>query len=240
MDNNMPELIKIVESKDGERAVSARELHLFLESKRDFSSWIKDRIVKYGLMENIDYQVLHYDYLGNLLNIRHNKFGESGNQYVSKLEYVLSIDAAKELSMVEGNEKGKEARRYFIACEKIALEKKASYSPAELLLHSAQILLEQERRTRAIENKVNQIEERTITDLKHSTVVAYITRNNISIDFKRYSVIGAKASRLCKKRGLQISKVNDVRFGTVNVYPDEILDEVFATENNLLKSKKND
>ena len=67
-----------------------------------------------------------------------------------------------------------------------------------------------------------------------------ITLNNISIDFKRYSVIGAKASRLCKKRGLQISKVNDVRFGTVNVYPDEILDEVFATENNLLKAKKND
>lgn len=85
---------------------------------------------------------------------------------------------------------------------------------------------------------MNQIEERTITDLKHSTVVAYVTRNKICLDFKRYSVIGAKASRLCKKRGLQISKVNDVRFGTVNVYSDEILDEVFATENNQFKSKE--
>lgn len=85
---------------------------------------MKDRIVKYGLIENIDYQALHYDYLGNLLNIRRDKFGESENQHVSKIEYVLSIDAAKELSMVEGNEKGKEARRYFITCEKIALEKK--------------------------------------------------------------------------------------------------------------------
>ena len=234
----MSELIKIIEKEDGRRAVSARELHLFLESKRDFSSWMKDRIVKYGLIENIDYQVLHYDYLGNLLNIRRDKIGESGNQHVSKIEYVLSIDTAKELSMVEGNEKGKEARRYFIACEKIALEKKTSYSPAELLLHSAQILLEQERRTKAIENKVNQIEERTITDLRHSTVVAYVTRNKICLEFKRYSVIGGKASRLCKKRGFHISKVNDVRFGTVNVYPDEILDEVFATENNQLKSKK--
>ena len=234
----MSELIKIIEKEDGRRTVSARELHLFLESKRDFSHWMKDRIVKYGLIENIDYQVLHYDYLGNLLNIRRDKFVESENQHVSKIEYVLSIDAAKELSMVEGNEKGKEARRYFIACEKIALEKKTSYSPAELLLHSAQILLEQERRTKAIENKVNQIEERTITDLKHSTVVAYVTRNKICLDFKRYSVIGGKASRLCKKRGLHISKVNDVRFGTVNVYPDEILDEVFATENNQFKSKE--
>lgn len=234
----MMELIKITEGEDGRRAVSARELHLFLGSKRDFSSWMKDRIVKYGLIESFDYQVLRYDYLGNLLNINHPELGESDSQHVSKIEYVLSIDAAKELSMVEGNEKGKEARRYFIACEKIALEKKASYSPAEHLLYSAQILLEQERRTKAIENKVNQIEERTITDLKHSTVVAYVTRNKICLDLKRFSVIGGKASRLCKKRGLHISKVNDVRFGTVNVYPDEILDEIFATENELIKSNE--
>lgn len=236
----MTELIKITERENGQKAVSARELHQFLESKRDFSNWIKDRIEKYDLMENVDYQILYYDYQGKMLNIRLNKNGESEYQRVRKIEYALSVDAAKELSMVEGNEKGKEARRYFIACEKIALEKKASYSPAEHLLYSAQILLEQERRTKAIENKVNQIEERTITDLKHSTVVAYITRNKISLDFKRYSVIGGKASRLCKKRGLQISKVNDVRFGTVNVYPDEILDEVFAIEFNQPKSKKND
>lgn len=235
----MMELIKITEGEDGRRAVSARELHAFLGSKRDFSNWFKYRVEQYDLVENIDYQIFRYDYQGNLLqHCGVAKFGETDTHRVSKIEYALSVDAAKELSMVEGNEKGKEARRYFIVCEKIALEKKTSYSPAELFLHSAQLYLEQERRTRAIENKVNQIEERTITDLKHSTVVAYITRNNISIDFKRYSVIGAKASRLCKKRGCHISKVNDVRFGTVNVYPDEILDEVFATEFKQLKSKE--
>lgn len=229
MSNNMIELIKIIEKEDGRRAVSARELHLFLESKQEFSNWFKNRVEKYELIENVDFV--------RLINLSSENHGRGGQ---NKIEYAISIDAAKELSMVEGNEKGKEARRYFIACEKIAREKKTSYSPAELLLYSAQILLEQERRTKAIENKVNQIEERTITDLKHSTVVAYVTRNKICLDFKRYSVIGGKASRLCKKRGFQISKVNDVRFGTVNVYPDEILDEVFATEKNVLKSKKND
>ena len=55
-----------------------------------------------------------YDYQGNLLH----KNMESDNQRVSKIEYALSIDMAKELSMVERNEKGKQARRYFIACEK--------------------------------------------------------------------------------------------------------------------------
>ena len=238
MDNNIPELIKITEIEDGKRAVSARELHQFLESKRDFSNWFKYRIEKYGLVENTDYQILRYDYQGNLLIVKDANFGESDNQRVSKIEYALSVDAAKELSMVEGNEKGKEARRYFIACEKIAREKPLALSPTELLLHSAQILLEQERRTKAIENKVNQIEERTLTDLKHSIVVAYVTRNNISLNLSRYSAIGAKASRLCKKRGIHISKINDIRFGTVNVYPDEILDEVFSTENNQPKSKR--
>ena len=50
----MNELIKITEN-NGRRAVSARELHEFLESKQDFSTWIKNRIEKYDLVENVDY-----------------------------------------------------------------------------------------------------------------------------------------------------------------------------------------
>ena len=49
------ELIKITE-QNGKKAVSARELHAFLESKRDFSNWIKDRIEKYGFIEGVDFQ----------------------------------------------------------------------------------------------------------------------------------------------------------------------------------------
>lgn len=100
---NVGALIPISE-KNGKQAVSARDLHSFLESKRDFSNWIKDRIEKYDLVENEDYVVF-------------NKFGENPNGGRPLIEYALTIDAAKELSMVEGNEKGKLARRYFIACE---------------------------------------------------------------------------------------------------------------------------
>lgn len=100
----MNELIKITE-QNGKKAVSARDLHEFLESKRDFSNWIKDRIEKYDLVENLDYVVF-------------NNFGENPKGGRPLTEYALSVDAAKELSMVEGNEKGKQARRYFIACEK--------------------------------------------------------------------------------------------------------------------------
>jgi len=100
----MNEIIKITEY-DGRKVASARELHYFLESKQDFSTWIKGRIQKYDLIENEDYVLLH-------------NFVEqvSGGKY--QIEYALTLDAAKELSMVEGNAKGKQARKYFIECEK--------------------------------------------------------------------------------------------------------------------------
>jgi len=103
-ENNGYSLIRI-DNNNGQQAVSARELHTFLGSKQDFSTWIKNRIEKYGFIENQDFEVLH-------------KFMEqvSGGKHL--IEYVLSLDCAKEIAMVEGNEKGKQARRYFIECEK--------------------------------------------------------------------------------------------------------------------------
>lgn len=99
----MEELIKITE-KDGKKAVSARELHRFLGSRKDFSSWVKDRITKYGLIENQDYIVF-------------TEIGENPKGGRPLTEYALTLDCAKELSMVEANDKGQQARQYFIACE---------------------------------------------------------------------------------------------------------------------------
>ncbi|MFJ1323230.1 antA/AntB antirepressor family protein [Capnocytophaga canis] len=95
----MEGLIKITEQK-GQKVVSARELHKFIDSKQEFANWIKNRIEKYGFEEGADYEILHFDYLGNLLNIRPDKFIRSENQRVAKTDYVLTIDTAKELSMV--------------------------------------------------------------------------------------------------------------------------------------------
>ena len=115
------ELIKIETTSDGKRAVSARELHKFLGSKQDFSNWIKNRIEKYDFVENQDYRKVYFDVEGNLLNISLNNNIETENQRIMnayKIEYVLSIETAKELCMIENNEQGRKARRYFIECEK--------------------------------------------------------------------------------------------------------------------------
>nr|DAN46736.1 MAG TPA: KilAC domain protein [Caudoviricetes sp.] len=101
----MTELIKITTNESGNQVVSARELHEFLESKQEFANWIKNRIDKYGFVENQDFEVFD-----NFIN------NPNGGRPLK--EYALTIDTAKELAMVEGNEKGRQARRYFIECEK--------------------------------------------------------------------------------------------------------------------------
>lgn len=102
------ELIKttgITLNGDSITAVNARDLWKFLESKQDFSTWIKRRIEKYDFIEGQDY-LLH-------------KFVEqlpSGAKHC--IEYLISLDMAKELAMVENNERGRQARQYFIEVEK--------------------------------------------------------------------------------------------------------------------------
>jgi len=89
--------------------VDARVLHAFLEVGRDFSNWIKRRIDEYQFAENQDYLLA--------------KSGEQvphqgGLRTVSRIDYFLTIDMAKELAMVERTAKGRQARRYFLDCER--------------------------------------------------------------------------------------------------------------------------
>ena len=110
----MNQLIKITE-KEGKQLVSARELHEFLESGQDFTTWIKNRIEKYGFVENEDF-TLH-------------KF-MAGKAW--KHDYAITVEMAKELSMVENNEKGSQARKYFIQCEKELKENVQALNTSEL------------------------------------------------------------------------------------------------------------
>lgn len=108
----MNELIKIEThniANNSVNAVNARDLHNLLEVGRDFSSWVKGRIDKYGFVENLDYVIIQ--------NLSSPVSGSSkARQQVIK-DYYISLDMAKELCMVENNDKGREIRRYFIECE---------------------------------------------------------------------------------------------------------------------------
>ena len=101
----MNELIKIEKNSVGGdliETVNARELHSFLEVQTRYNDWIKNRISEYSFVEESDF---------------YSFFSKSSGGRPSK-EYAISIGMAKELAMVERNEKGREARQYFIECEK--------------------------------------------------------------------------------------------------------------------------
>lgn len=100
---------------------SARDLHAYLESGREFSHWIKFRINQYEFEEGVDFAVIKSvdgPSFGSATENTVAKKGVPQNTGVAAIEYYISIDMAKELSMVENNAKGREARKYFIAAEK--------------------------------------------------------------------------------------------------------------------------
>jgi len=98
----------------------ARTLHAFLEVGKDFTNWIKDRIAKYQFVENQDFAVCSPNSASKGTEMFTNSASKRGGH--NRMDYHLTLDMAKELSMVENNEKGRQARRYFIECERRALE----------------------------------------------------------------------------------------------------------------------
>ena len=102
--NKLFSLVNNTVNGEAIQTVSARELHEFLEVKSRFNDWINNRIEEYEFIENQDFVT----FTKNLVKGR------------PSIEYHISLDMAKELSMVERNDKGKQARLYFIECERKA------------------------------------------------------------------------------------------------------------------------
>jgi anti-repressor protein len=87
--------------------INARRLHEWLGVGRDFTNWITGRLAEYGFAEGVDFVCSPIP--------ASEKFGRGGH---NKTDYHITLDVAKELAMVERNEKGREARQHFIECEK--------------------------------------------------------------------------------------------------------------------------
>ena len=140
------ELIKIIE-REGRQLVSGRELHEFLEIGTKYKDWFR-RMVEYGFEEEIDFIRVAQKRATNNLK----------NPVTTVIDHAISIDMAKEISMIQRTEKGKAARQYFINCEKKLKEVK-KLSPMELMELQFKALKEQEEKIIQVENKVDKLEE---------------------------------------------------------------------------------
>ena len=140
------ELIKIIE-REGRQLVSGRELHEFLEIRTKYKDWFR-RMFEYGFEEEIDFIRVAQKRATNNLK----------NPVTTVIDHAISIDMAKEISMIQRTEKGKIARQYFINCEKKLKEVK-KLSPMELMELQFKVLKEQKEKISQVENRVYKLEE---------------------------------------------------------------------------------
>lgn len=117
----MNQLIETSTNDTGEIIVSGRELHEFLESSERYSKWF-ERVLGYGFAEGVDYTP-------------YQKVHPQNHQEIT--DHVLKIDMAKEISMIQRNEKGKQARQYFIEVEKRYKQQSPQFSSLEVALQAA-------------------------------------------------------------------------------------------------------
>lgn len=103
----MNNLIPISYDNPERPTVSGRELHDFLEVGADYRHWFP-RMCEYGFTEGEDFNSVKIDRVQN-----------EGGRMVSRTldDHQLTIPMAKELCMIQRNERGKQARQYFLAVE---------------------------------------------------------------------------------------------------------------------------
>lgn len=232
MDN---QIIKINTDTEGKQTVDARELHSFLEIETPFNKWIDRRIKEYEFIINSDFCTFLSE--------------SSGGRPAT--EYHISIDMAKELSMVERNEKGKQARQYFISMEKVAKEVAKSLTPEEQLLSQVKMLaqsiemsIETKRKQQELELaqkalvtshiehdvRLDRIEARIQDDPAYFAVTGYANIHGLKVTDKDAQYIGKLATKISNEWGVRIGKVRHGRWGLVNSYHESVLEYVFNEE----------
>ena len=184
----MTNIIKVTKSEIGNaelNSVNARDIHNYLQVNSKFADWIKRAISKYDFKENIDYTVL--------------KNEKKLNDGVCRpfTDYIVTMDMAKELAMLENNPKGRETRKYFINCEKelqksspyAALQEIATFQKRQLeqLQGMGDILINQQVQISNLANIVVNLSKQNscdITQNEQSNKKVIKNKDAISIDFK--------------------------------------------------------
>ncbi|HLS30284.1 MAG TPA: phage antirepressor KilAC domain-containing protein [Flavobacteriaceae bacterium] len=164
------ELINLQEQDDGTIAVSGRELHEFLEIGTQYTKWF-DRMTEYGFEKNVDYGA-----------ISQKRLTAQGNS-TTYIDHVLTIDMAKEVSMIQRNEKGKLARRYFIEVEK------AWNSPEMIMKRALQIA----------DRKIEDLQTQIATD-KPKVLFAD------AVDASHTTILVGELAKLIKQNGVDIGQ----------------------------------
>lgn len=167
------ELVPVYITSTGEKVVYGTGLHKVLQVKSNYTTWIERRFNDIDAIENEDYETCFPKL----------ESGIHGGQ--NKKDHIIKLDTAKEMAMLERNEKGKEVRRYFIQVEKKYKEQTQQASRTmtvqELIQLLAQGTVELEGKINAVDKDLQEfkrdmpilgMEADQITEAVHDTCVA--------------------------------------------------------------------
>ncbi len=200
----MQELIKVQE-EGGQQRVSARELYEFLSPATHFKDWI-ERMFEYDMGDEQERR----SFLSTLPS------GQKGK------DYLLTLETAKEIAMLQRSEKGKVARKYFIACEKKlkAIASTPSYlldNPAErarrwAVEYEEKIALENKRAVLATKNE--KLETQLDELLQWVSIIKVARHNKVDEKCFNWRTLKKKSIEL----GVAIKKAESPRYKFQNLY----------------------
>lgn len=163
-------LINLHEQEDGSVVVFGRDLHEFLEITERYNSWF-ERMLQYGFSNGIDYTSV-------------KSFTLVNNGAQRKIDnHVMTIDMAKEVSMIQRNDKGKQARQYFIQIER-------AWNSPEMIMKRA--LEFADMRVKELENKFEEAKPR----------IAF----SQAVEASKQSILIGELSKLIKQNGVDIGQ----------------------------------
>lgn len=195
------ELVPVYVTSTGEKVVYGTELHEVLGVKSKFADWVKNRLEDCEAVENTDFEAF-------------SKNLENGGRIK---EYLIKLDTAKEMAMLERNEKGKQVRRYFISVEKKYKEQAKRLTVSEQIRIIAQGTVE-------LEQKIDSV-KRELDDFKQDMPLLAVECDRITIAVHKRGVdaLGGKDSNAYKDDSLRKKVYQDIyrelkrQFG-VNTY----------------------
>lgn len=168
--NEVQQLFNLKRNEDGTVAVSGRELHKGLEIETQYTKWI-NRMIDYGFEENIDF-----------ITISQKRLTAQGNQ-TTFTDHIMTLDMAKEISMIQRSEPGKRARQYFIQVEK-------AWNSPEMIM---------KRALKMANNTINQLETQIEKD-KPKVLFAD------AVATTKTSILVGELAKIIKQNGVNIGQ----------------------------------